>query len=106
MSASHDTGGARIAMLHAWLWFDSPAGMFVSDCWVLPFVRGGLPAPSSAPSAAAGRAMSLLTGGDVFYTALAQAMGEPGPADSAVIRDTVARYRREVADFVRPRQGT
>jgi hypothetical protein len=96
---------ARIVMLHAWVGLDNPAGVFVSDNWVLPFVRAGLPVPGSTPSPAAGRAVSLITGGDVFYATLAQAVGRPGAADSITIRTMIERSRREVAAFVQERHG-
>ncbi|HEX5436769.1 MAG TPA: hypothetical protein VFW98_06400 [Gemmatimonadaceae bacterium] len=105
-SDQRGAGGARIVMLHAWIGLTNPAGMFVSDNWALPFVRAGVQLSGGAPSPAAGRAVSLLTGGDVFYTAVAEAMSHPGAADSAVIRDTVRAYRGRVAAFIHQRAGT
>jgi hypothetical protein len=93
--------GARIAMLHVWLGLDNPAGVFVSDNWALPFVRKGLPLKSMAPSPAAGREMSLVSGGDAFFEAYVQAVGRPGPADSVTIRNLIDRSRREVATFIK-----
>jgi hypothetical protein len=37
--------GARIAMMHAWIWSANPEGAFAADNWALPFIRLGLNPP-------------------------------------------------------------
>jgi hypothetical protein len=102
VASSHSsTAGARLAMLHAWVWLDNPAGPFDSDNWSLPFARIGLAPPRASPTPSAGRALSLMSGGDTFYTALLQALGRPSAADSTNIRETLTSARREVAALVR-----
>lgn len=57
--------GSRIAVLHAWVWLDNPAGPFATDNPALPFARAGLPpAPASPPAL---RALALAYGGVPFY---------------------------------------
>jgi hypothetical protein len=57
---------ARIAVLHAWIWAPSPAGMFAPHNWALPAFRLGLPTAGEADDDAA-RALSLARGGAAFY---------------------------------------
>ncbi len=65
--------GERVAVLHAWVWIDNPAGPFVPLNWALPYVRAGLD-PRGAASASA-KALSLADGGAEFWeTALAHAV--------------------------------
>jgi hypothetical protein len=90
--------GARLAMLHAWVWLENPAGLWVADNWALPFVRAGLPPPADA-GATAGRAMSLVSGGDRYFTALIEAKVRASSADSTVIRESVSTAARAVRDI-------
>ena len=50
--------GPAIAVMHAWLWIDNPAGMFTVDNWALPLTRLRLAVPDSF-SETAGKALSL-----------------------------------------------
>lgn len=54
---SDDTG---VAVLHAWVWTENPAGLFAPDNWKLPWLRLGLLPPLDAPVAAA-KAIALCT---------------------------------------------
>jgi hypothetical protein len=100
---SHRAGG-RIAMLHAWVWLENPGGLFQSDNWRLPFERLHLtPGAANTPSGAA-RALSLLSGGDVYHeTAFAQIGGANG-ADSVAIRAAIARARTRADSVVKARR--
>ncbi|HZH80349.1 MAG TPA: hypothetical protein VFD76_07715 [Gemmatimonadales bacterium] len=63
---SHGEGDQeRVAVLHAWVWIDNPAGPFVPLNWTLPYVRAGLD-PRGASSAPA-KALSLANGGTEFW---------------------------------------
>jgi len=99
-----DHRGPRIVMLHAWVWLENPAGVFAKDNWALPFARLGIMAPKSIPPAAA-KALSLTTGGDNFYRALALAVGHPATDDQAKIEAVLQRYRRLVGAWVVETQG-
>jgi hypothetical protein len=63
--------GPRVAVLHAWLWLDNPAGLFATDNWALPWHRLGIPPPpeSDAPSPA-GLAAALASGGESYFLTL------------------------------------
>jgi hypothetical protein len=64
--------GPRVAVLHAWVWLENPAGLFATDNWALPWHRLGItPPPGSAEPTPAGLAAALATGGrDYFLTLL------------------------------------
>ena len=65
--------GARLAMMHAWIWSPNPDGMFAADNWAIPYIRLGL-TPNPTSSASVAKALSLATGGrDYFERAIATA---------------------------------
>lgn len=76
LRASHDAAFAererpQIAVLHAWVWIENPAGPFEPSNWALPFVQVGVPVPHSPPPSAA-RMLALGTIGPDF---LAEQLG-------------------------------
>jgi hypothetical protein len=87
-----DATGPRIAVLHAWVWLENPAGVFTTDNWALPFARFGLVPPPGAPEASA-RAAALAGGGDAYVAALARVVGHPDSAGDARVREVLARER-------------
>lgn len=75
----------RVAVLHAWVWIDNPAGPFVPLNWALPYVRAGLD-PRGAASAAA-KALSLAYGGAEFWeTGLEHALDTDARSGAALHR--------------------
>jgi hypothetical protein len=64
--------GPRIAVLHAWLWLENPAGLFATDNWALPWHRLDIAPPAGSGEATpAGLVAALATGGrDYFLTLL------------------------------------
>ena len=76
--ASHDAGGAgdttsgpRIAVLHAWLWAENPAGLFATDNWMLPWLRLGMQPPVLGPSPdSLTMIAALAAGGDDYFATL------------------------------------
>jgi hypothetical protein len=76
--ASHAAGGAadttrgpRIAVLHAWLWADNPAGLFATDNWMLPWLRIGVEPPNGSPKPDSTTLMAALAaGGEHYFTTL------------------------------------
>jgi hypothetical protein len=63
--------GPRIAVLHAWLWLDNPAGLFATDNWALPWHRLAIrPPPESDGPSPAGLAAALASGGEAYFLAL------------------------------------
>ena len=103
--ADHAEHGPRLAMLHAWVWLPNPEGTFAADNWALPYFRLGRTPPPGAP-AAAGRALSLVTGGD-GHLARAVKAADPLPAErQRLVDDAIARARAEVEGILRGRPGT
>ena len=65
-AAATPTSGARLAMMHAWIWSANPEGTFAADNWALPFMRLGLAPAPHAPASAA-KALSLASGGASYF---------------------------------------
>jgi hypothetical protein len=65
--ASDSTRGPRIAVLHAWLWADNPAGLFATDNWMLPWRRLEIPPPVARPGPDSLTLMAALAAGGVHY---------------------------------------
>ncbi|MGH2607939.1 MAG: hypothetical protein ACRDHF_02515, partial [Tepidiformaceae bacterium] len=86
-----DSAGApRLAVLHAWIWLDNPAGVFRTDNWSLPFARVGLEAPPGVTRGAA-EAMALAApGGEAYMAALLKAVGRPDSVEAAALGGLVA----------------
>lgn len=61
--------GARVVVMHAWVWVENPDGVFADANWALPYIRSGLPVPARIDTAAA-RGVSLLSGGVDYYAQL------------------------------------
>lgn len=98
--ASHMAAGERprLAMFHAWMWLENPAGVFAQNNWTLPFAQAGLDV-ERAPSPDAARALSLLTAGRDYYMALFTAAGPPSPEEGARLAALLDRYAREVEEW-------
>ncbi len=85
--------GVRIWVLHAWTALPNPAGENVADNWALPFARAGLaPPPQAEPIA--GRAMSLVVGGDVYFRGL---VGDAVPLSTGQVEQVDSAIARAVA---------
>lgn len=93
MSSHESMQTARLAMLHVWAWMPNPAGAFYSDNWTLPFVRAGLAAPAIDPGPVAGRVVSLMSGGDVFYERVFVSVAAASPSDSLRIHAALGAAR-------------
>ena len=75
--------GPRLAMLHAWIWSESPSGVFAADNWAIPYLRLGLSVSDAAP--AVPRALSLVSGGaEYFERVVARAQGRDADAPPGV----------------------
>jgi len=85
----------RLAMVHAWIWMDNPAGVFAQDNWALPFRRLGLPVPETVPPQA-GKALFLLSDGVAYYTRLIETAGHPSAADRAAIQRVLERFHNQM----------
>ncbi len=91
--------GARIAVLHAWVWLENPAGTFATDNPALPFARAGIRAEAASPPAL--RALALGYGAIPFYSEAISRSGNLGAERRAAIVQALeagaARARAEVA---------
>jgi hypothetical protein len=58
--------GARLAMMHAWIWSLNPEGMFAADNWAIPYIRLGL-TPNLTSSASVGKTLAWATGGREYF---------------------------------------
>ena len=78
---------ARLAVMHAWIGLDNPAGPLTTDNPRLPFARAGLELPAHAPADAV-RAVALGYGAEAFYrSALSrQWSGDPAARDRAMAK--------------------
>jgi hypothetical protein len=85
-------GEFRLSMLHLWTDLENPDGPFAQDNWAVPFTRLGLPVPD-VPSAHAGKALFLASGGDRYYRNLIDALVTLGPEESRAVDMALARHR-------------
>ena len=98
--------GPRVAVVHAWIWLDNPAGLFETDNWALPFARLGLVAPTGI-SADAGRGLSLAVGrgGSRYFATLIRMSGRPDSAEQARLAGILDSAGAAVAALVRSDAG-
>jgi hypothetical protein len=97
---SDSNQGPRIAVLHAWIWQENPAGLFATDNWALPWIRLGLVSPpASATSSPAALAATLAAGGEHYFVTLLRVRHRLAEAQSSA----VAAILRRRADQLRRR---
>jgi hypothetical protein len=91
--------GTRLAVLHAWVWLENPAGVFATDNWALPYFRLDLdpPAPRTGEVEAA-KMLSFASGAGAYYLAAARALARPGSEEEAALSEVFEAYRREVEE--------
>jgi hypothetical protein len=95
--AAADSGvEPRIAVLHAWVWLDNPAGLFATDNWALPWHRLGISPPggSDGPTPA-GLAAALASGGEQYFLALLRLRDGLSPDRSRRVAAMLDRLGRE-----------
>jgi hypothetical protein len=97
-AASNEGPGARLAMMHAWIWVPNPDGVFTPDNWALSSVRLGLQPPNQGSPAAA-KALFLLAGGVDFYTDRAVAMGALDDDEMTEFRAALSALRRQLEEL-------
>jgi hypothetical protein len=96
--AADTSRGPRIAVLHAWLWADNPAGLFATDNWALPWLRLGVdpPVPSPGPDSLT-MMVALAAGGEHYFTTLLRVqhhLDEPTTARVAALLTSHAERLR------------
>ncbi len=95
----HAPDGPQLAMIHAWVWTENPAGTFAQQNWTLPFHRLGLEAPADL-TPAAGKAAHLASGGVVYYAGVIERAGRPTAAEMAVVREVLDRILGDVEEVI------
>ena len=93
----------RIAMLHAWIWFANPAGMFAADNWAIPYFRVGMQ-PPEAPEAAA-KALALVSGGAEYFSHCVTAAVPLNPTEREKVNSEFARSRKVAETILQPHRS-
>jgi hypothetical protein len=88
--------GPRLAVAHAWIWLDNPAGLYETDNWGLPCARLGF-AASRRLSADAGRALALAAGAAPYFSMLVETVGKPDSAERARLLEVLQRAADAIA---------
>jgi hypothetical protein len=87
--------GARLSMLHAWIWSPNPGGMFAADNWALPFLRLQLTAPADA-TPAAGKALALASGAREYFELAIGEAARLSTEDRRQVATVLDRAQKEV----------
>jgi hypothetical protein len=95
----HAAHGPRLAVAHAWIWLDNPAGRYETDNWGLPCARLGFVAPAGL-SADAGRALALAAGATAYFGTLVKIVGRPDSAEQGRLREVLQRAADTIASRV------
>ena len=98
-SAHSQAHGPRLAVAHAWIWLDNPAGLYETDNWALPCARLGF-APPAGLSVDAGRALALAAGATAYFESLVRVVGAPDSAELVRLRAVLDRGAGDVARLV------
>lgn len=98
-SAHSQTHGPRLAVAHAWIWLDNPAGLYETDNWALPCARLGFTPPVGL-SVDAGRALALAAGATAYFESLVRVVGAPDSADLVRLRAVLDQGARDVSRLV------
>jgi hypothetical protein len=102
--ASHAAHGAadtsrdpRIAVLHAWLWLENPAGLFATDNWALPWRRLGVepPMPQPGPDSLTMTA-ALVAGGEHYFTTLLRVQHHLDESTSSSVAALLTSYAEQL----------
>jgi hypothetical protein len=88
--------GTGLAIVHAWVWLDNPAGLYATDNWALPCARLGFAVPAGL-DADAGRALALAAGGAAYFRTLVRAVGRPDTTELARLDRMWTAAAREIA---------
>ena len=97
--------GARLAMMHAWIWSLNPDGMFAADNWAIPYIRLGL-TPDPTLSASVAKALSFATGGREYFELATESAARPQAVERQRVKVAMDRAQTEVQSIVRDIRGT
>jgi len=93
-------GGARLAMMHAWIWSPNPDGMFAADNWAIPYIRLGLTPPAAA-NASVAKALSFATGGRDYVELAIDVASRSTAVEKQRVKDAMDRAQAETESIVR-----
>jgi hypothetical protein len=102
LADSHGGSGAaqrdRVAVLHAWIWVENPAGPFAAENWALPYVRMGIAPPRATSQTAelAAKALALGSGGGRLW---------PDSTRAPALAQVVSAFADRVIEWRRRRVG-
>jgi hypothetical protein len=96
---------ARISMLHAWIWSPNPDGMFAADNWTIPYLRLGMPPPSTGSPSTVAKALSLVTGGDDYFLQCVEASAPLTASERSRVAAVFAHARAVVDAELRNRDN-
>lgn len=94
----------RLSMLHLWVSFENPAGLFEQNNWKLPFLRAGLQPPAVPPPLAA-MGVSLSQETSDYYRELLKSAGEMDEDEEQTVDETVDRFSESVGRWITARRG-
>lgn len=86
---------AKLAMVHAWVWSENPAGIFSPDNWSLSFIRHGLKPPSDIAEPAS-KALFLASGHVDYYMKFIELCVQQDTFDKGSIRNILKVYSRKI----------
>lgn len=86
--------GTRVWVLHIWTPLSNPGGRYAPDNWALPFARVALVAPEGV-DADAGRAFSLVEGGDAYLRNVLIDAGLRHDGNATAVDAAIASARAE-----------
>ncbi|MGH7460812.1 MAG: hypothetical protein ACREMA_07260, partial [Longimicrobiales bacterium] len=76
----------------------NPDGLFITDNTALPFVRAGLTPPARSERSAAS-ALSLITGGDLFFAEVMIKAAQANARQARAIEQALAGARKRVQEW-------
>lgn len=94
----HGHENAGIAVLHAWVPVENPAGVIEPNNWALPYLRLGLPRPDGA-TPEADRAISLASLGGEFFMGRARLFARQDSGPAAGWAAALRRAETEVVEW-------
>ena len=89
----------RLSVLHAWVWVENPAGVFVTDNWALPAHRLGI-APDERLSRPARHMITLGLAGTPYYVLILRGALSPSVAEEEVIARVLEASRSRIGPLL------
>ncbi len=94
-----NTNGWKLAMLHAWIFVENPAGVFAQNNWTLPFYRTGMAPPKHVTPQQA-KALHLVSGGEAYYLRLIETARPLQDSHRASVARVLRKHAQEVRDLL------